>query len=69
MDIGDFQNNARIVITVVSFLTFLGIMYWTFSGRRKDSFEEAANLPFDHDDELPMDQNSSVVTQTKRNAS
>lgn len=69
MDLGDFQNNAQIVMTVVSFLTFIGILMWALSGRRREGFEEAANLPFDHDEDLPGNKNSDIVTQTKRNAS
>lgn len=42
----NFLMDARSVITVVSFITFLGIIFWACSGRRKADFDEAANLPF-----------------------
>ncbi len=39
-------SDARSIITVISMLTFIGIVAWAYSGRRKADFEEAANLPF-----------------------
>ena len=38
--------DLRSVVTLVSFITFIGIIWWAYSGRRKSSFDEAANLPF-----------------------
>ena len=37
--------------TVVSFLTFLGIVQWAWSRRRRDAFANAANAPFALPDE------------------
>jgi cytochrome c oxidase cbb3-type subunit 4 len=34
------------VFTVLSFVVFLGIVFWAYSARRKSSFDEAANEPF-----------------------
>ncbi len=39
-------NDLRSIVTLVSFLTFLGIVAWAWSKRNKDRFEEAAQLPF-----------------------
>ena len=38
--------DLRSLVTLVSFITFIGIIWWSYSGRRKSSFDEAANLPF-----------------------
>ncbi|QDZ30530.1 cbb3-type cytochrome c oxidase subunit 3 [Noviherbaspirillum sp. UKPF54] len=38
--------DTRILFTVVSFLTFIGIILWAYSARRRADFEVAANLPF-----------------------
>lgn len=43
-------NILRSAVTVVTFLIFLGIVGWTLSKRRSADFEEAAKLPFDHDE-------------------
>lgn len=43
-------NDLRIVITVLSFFTFVGIVIWAFSRKRKREFDEAANLPFREND-------------------
>ncbi|MFW2357114.1 cbb3-type cytochrome oxidase subunit 3 [Hydrogenophaga sp.] len=39
-------NDLRSIVTVISLLTFLGIVAWAWSKRNKDRFEEAAQLPF-----------------------
>lgn len=41
---------VRALLTLVSFLLFIGICWWAYSGRRKARFDEAARLPFDDDD-------------------
>lgn len=38
--------DARSVITVVSLLTFVGIVCWTYLAHRSKDFDAAANLPF-----------------------
>ena len=35
------------VSTVMVMITFIVIVIWAWSGKRKQSFEDAANLPFD----------------------
>ena len=40
------MDDLRVVLTVVSFLVFVGIAVWAFSRRRKSDFDEAARLPF-----------------------
>ncbi len=56
-------NDLRTLITTVSFVVFVGIVYWAYSSRQKAGFEEAANLPF-ADGELP----GEVPLQTKENS-
>jgi cytochrome c oxidase cbb3-type subunit 4 len=45
----DAINDIRAVITVISFLVFIGICVWAWSARRKSKFDEAARLPLDDD--------------------
>ena len=42
-------NDMRAAWTLLSFLAFVGIAVWAYSGRRKARFEEAARLPLDDD--------------------
>lgn len=42
-------NDLRSVVTVLSFATFIGIVWWAYSRRSKQRFEEAARLPFADD--------------------
>ena len=48
MDILDI-NTLRSAATLVSFVTFIGIVWWAWSKRRAEDFSEAANLPFEQD--------------------
>jgi len=43
-------NDLRIAVTVVSLLTFLGVMGWISLARNRPRFEEAAQLPFADED-------------------
>ena len=43
-------NTIRSLVTVLSFLAFLGIVFWAWSAKRKQAFDEAAQLPFDTDE-------------------
>ena len=36
---------------LVTFVMFVGIMIWAYSGRRKRGFDEAAQIPFREDDD------------------
>ncbi|HXZ96257.1 MAG TPA: cbb3-type cytochrome c oxidase subunit 3 [Burkholderiales bacterium] len=45
-------NDLRIIITVVSFAAFVGIVWWAWSSSRKTAFDQAAQLPFVEDDDL-----------------
>ena len=33
--------------SIVVLVTFLGIVFWAYSSKRKQAFDEAAHLPFD----------------------
>jgi cytochrome c oxidase cbb3-type subunit 4 len=44
--------------TVVVMVLFVGIVVWAWSGKRKQRFDEAANIPFNEDDELSADTTS-----------
>lgn len=46
-------NDLRSVITLLSLLAFVGIVVWAYGARRKDRFDEAANLPFADDETGP----------------
>lgn len=51
MNIENLFTDARSMFTLLSFLTFVGIVLWAYSGRRKADFETAANLPFVDDED------------------
>ena len=42
-------TTLRIVATLASFATFIGILVWAYSRRNAKRFEGAAQLPFEQD--------------------
>ncbi len=47
----------QVVWTLVVLVLFVGIVIWAWSGKRKQDFDEAANMPFDEDD-VPAEKTS-----------
>lgn len=43
-------NTLRSVVTVAALVCFVGIVGWAWSRRNAARFEEAARLPFEHQD-------------------
>ena len=43
-------NTLRSIVTVVTFLVFIGIVVWAWSGRNAKGFDGAAQLPFKQDE-------------------
>jgi cytochrome c oxidase cbb3-type subunit 4 len=56
MNMAEQLLDARSIMTLVSLLTFLGIVYWTYVAHRKQDFDEAAMLPFADEDTNTMKQ-------------
>ena len=46
-DIGTIRG----IGTAVVLIAFVAVVLWAYSGKRKSSFDEAANLPFADDDQ------------------
>lgn len=48
--------------TIALFVVFIGIFAWAWSGRRKQDFAEAANLPLEDDSgqEVPDSNNYKI---------
>ncbi|MBI5462808.1 MAG: cbb3-type cytochrome c oxidase subunit 3 [Gammaproteobacteria bacterium] len=42
-------TTLRSIFTVLVFATFIGVWIWAWSSKRKQAFDEAANLPFIED--------------------
>jgi cytochrome c oxidase cbb3-type subunit 4 len=42
MDIGTLRG----ISTLFLMLTFIGLVFWVYSGKRKKEYEDAGNLPF-----------------------
>ena len=55
-------NDIRAWHTVILLISFVGIVIWAYSKRRKPDFDEAANLPF-------ADEQRHQATMKKENLS
>jgi cytochrome c oxidase cbb3-type subunit 4 len=50
MNIAALFDSASSAMTIVSFLTFVGIIWWTFIRHKARDFSAAAQLPFADED-------------------
>jgi cytochrome c oxidase cbb3-type subunit 4 len=50
-------NDFRMIMTVATFFTFVAIVAWAYSGRRRKDYERAARMALD--DDGPAHQNGS----------
>jgi cytochrome c oxidase cbb3-type subunit 4 len=44
-------NDIRSLITVASFATFIGVVWWAYSARRKSAFDRAARSVLEEPDD------------------
>ena len=42
-------NDLRSLFTVLSMICFVGIVWWAYSSRREQAYQEAAMLPLEDD--------------------
>ena len=49
----------RGIVTLLVMLAFIGVVFWAYSRRRKQDFDEMANLPFN---EYPSDKDQGSKT-------
>jgi cytochrome c oxidase cbb3-type subunit IV len=40
-------NTLRVLVTLLSFIVFIGIVVWVLRHHQTGEFDEAANLPFE----------------------
>ena len=45
-------NDLRSISTVLSFVAFISIVVWAYSGKRKRAFDEAAALAVDEEEQV-----------------
>jgi cytochrome c oxidase cbb3-type subunit 4 len=45
MTIGNLQS----IITLIAFVSFIGIVWWAYSKRQRTAFSEAERIPLDDD--------------------
>nr|WP_299243247.1 cbb3-type cytochrome c oxidase subunit 3 [uncultured Halomonas sp.] len=63
MDIGTFRGITALLVMIA----FLGVVFWAYSKRRKQDFDEAKNLPFaDEDDQRIRDSSHTNDRTTSR---
>ncbi len=63
-----FATQFQIVWTIVVMIIFIGIVLWAWSGRRKESFNEAANNPLEEENFLQEEIKPAEVNKENSNA-
>jgi cytochrome c oxidase cbb3-type subunit 4 len=66
MNIAAFFDKVSSAMTVISFLTFVGILWWTFIRHKDHDFAVAAQLPFADDDVVAAAIPASDTQQEQR---
>lgn len=63
-------NDLRSIFTVLAFAAFVGIVWWAYSDRRKQTYDEAAMLPLDDDSPfVPKSTEPRVTKNLERRSS
>jgi cytochrome c oxidase cbb3-type subunit 4 len=60
-------NDIRAWHTAIMLIAFIGIFVWAYSKKRRNDFDEAANLPFA--DQAMHEQSVAQIHQPKEKAS
>ncbi len=63
-----FVTQIQIVWTIVVMIIFLAIVLWAWSGRRKESFNDAANIPLEEEEFLEEEVTSAEINEENLNA-
>ena len=56
-------NDVRVIVTVLSFAAFIGIVWWAYSSRRKQAYDVAARSLLDDDDKPVHDTRGTGQTK------
>ena len=62
----DTRTFLHIVMTVIAFITFLGIVFWAWSHKRKHEFDAAANAPFALPDDAEGPDSNAIAARGGR---
>ena len=62
----DTKTYLHIIMTVVTFVTFIGIVVWAYSRKRKPEFEAAANAPFAVPDDAEGPETNAIAVRGGR---
>jgi len=62
----EFQQTMSGIMTGLLLVLFIGICIWSWSSKRKDSFDRMAQLTLADDDMNARELNSSIETRDKK---
>ena len=63
-----FATQFQIVWTIVVMIIFLAIVFWAWSGRRKENFNDAAHIPLEEEKFLEEEITSAEINEENSNA-
>ena len=61
-------TQIQVVWTIVVMVIFLAIVLWAWSGRRKESFNEAANIPLEEENFLQEEIKTAEINKENSDA-
>lgn len=62
----EMQTLLHSIMTLVAFITFVGIIVWAYSRKRKSAFEAAANAPFALPDDAQGPESNAITARGGR---
>ena len=62
----DTSTLLHSIMTVITFITFVGIVFWAWSRKRKSAFDAAANAPFALPDDAEGPDTNAVAARGGR---
>ena len=62
-------NDLRSLVTVLTFVVFVSIVWWAYSGKRKQAFDDAALLPFTADEPVEAAAQGAATGNNERKSS
>lgn len=61
------ENHLAGLWTIIAMIAFLGVCFWAYSSKRREDFDEAANLPFsDEENHIDTVKHGDRVEQEDR---
>lgn len=62
-----FATQIQIVWTIIVIIIFSGIVFWAWSGRRQESFNDAAKIPLEEEEFIKEETTAPEINEEHSN--